>query len=428
MRDIAVLDAASQILNPASHRADHRHRRPANGGIFVGMPFEDRYAKACLMDRRPTRCFDGTITLTRNEVYLSTDLVEPELRTEVWRAITRPFFETTPSPDDPQAPLAGSLRSTVVGSLLIGPTTFTAQQYRRDRGVILQGGLDQYLLQLFITGRLQGDCDGRPITVAPGDICVFDLARPLSSQVSAGSTSSIMLPRCLMDRAADAVSLHGRVLKAKEPVTRLLAEFILSLSGVAEAFPAADIQAMEEAAIRLLTTGLATKRNGEPIDDHFEDPALEPVLRRRLLDFIDANLADRQLGPALLMERFRVSRAHLYRMFAPDGGVARVVRERRLDAAYRLLTDHRASSRPLTETAYRLGFAGSSQFTRAFRSRFGLSPRDARQDRSLISDTDSGLLGLQDRFRRYAEQLGAPHQPTDASPSPPPGTGERKIG
>ena len=338
-----------------------------------------------------------------DEVLLSTDFVEPSLRDEVWREITKPYFETTQRAEDGDIALEGSVLSRSVGTLLTGPTTFNRQHYNRDRRIVLQSGLDHYLLQLFVSGSLEGDCDGRAISVEPGDICAFDLARTFTSSVHAGSTISVMLPRERVDKAAGGRSLHGVVLKAGSPVTRLLTDFIVSLSAVSADLERADALALEGAAIDLLASGLARQLP----DGALGDQALAHVLRRRVLDFIDANLSDPELGPALLMRRFRVSRAHLYRMFAGDGGVARVVRERRLDAAFRELVRPDASSRSISEIAYRLGFSGSTQFLRAFRARFGMTPSEARHEGAQPVLADRRLAQVQARFVEYVQQLSA---------------------
>lgn len=327
---------------------------------------------------------------------LSTDFVESDLRAEFWREVTRPFFETTPHPDDCNASLEGSLKSRAIGSLLIGPTSFNQQQYRRDRRIVLQGSLDQYLVQLFIAGELEGDCNGRPISVVPGDICAFDLARTFSSRVRTGTTISVILPRERVDKAAGGRSLHGVVLKKGSPVTRLLTDFIVSLSNASADMEHVDALAIEEAVIDLLACGLAR----HAIDGAKDDPALAQVLRRRALDFIDTNLTEPKLGPTLLMHRFRVSRAHLYRVFAADGGIAKIVKERRLDVACRELMHLDGPPRSITEIALGLGFSSGSQFLRAFRARFDMTPSDLRQHK--VELTDPRLAHVQAHFTRFA--------------------------
>ncbi|MGH8157708.1 MAG: helix-turn-helix domain-containing protein [Rhodanobacter sp.] len=335
-------------------------------------------------------------------LFVSTELFEPSLRDEAWREITRPFFDVTPGTGVDEITLEGSLKSQPIGTLLIGPTTYNFQQYNRNRRIILQSGLDHYLLQLFLAGTLKGDCDGRAISARPGDIGVFDLARPFMSGVSPGSTISVMLPRERVDKASGGRSLHGLVLKAGDTFTRLLANFITSLSSMASEMSDAEVLAIEEPAINLLAAGIARRE----VDWMPEESALAQILRQRILEFIDANLSMRELGPDFLLHYFRVSRAHLYRMFAVDGGVATVVRDRRLDAAYRDLVRASGPVRSITEIALDLGFSSSGQFSRAFRERFSVTPSEARQERSLLPLVDLRISGLQTHFAMHSQKPG----------------------
>ncbi|MGO4671861.1 helix-turn-helix domain-containing protein [Bosea sp. 2YAB26] len=345
----------------------------------------------------------ATAPVAAEELVLSTDMVEPDLRSDLWREISRPFFETTAHPDDRGAVLEGSIRSRALGALLIGPTSFNQQQYSRDRRTILQGGLDQYFVQLFVAGTLEADCEGEAISVGPGDICVFDLARTFRSRVRTGSTLSLVLPRERVDRVAGGRNLHGLVLRTGDPITRLLSDFIVSLSHVSPVMSDDDLRAIEESAIFLIASGLARHAPGIAL----QDPVLGNVLRQRILAFIEANLSDPGLNPAVLTSRFRVSRAHLYRMFAGDGGVATIIREKRLDASFRELASPAAPSRSITQIAHEQGFSNSAQFHRAFRARFGMAPGEARDAAAARPFADQRLQHVQVHFDQYAQQLGA---------------------
>ena len=59
--------------------------------------------------------------------------------------------------------------------------------------------------------------------------------------------------------------------------------------------------------------------------------------------------------------------------------------KRRLDQALRLMLADSKDERSLTDIARRCGFGGTSQFSRAFRARFGLPPR---QYRALVHQQD----------------------------------------
>ena len=50
--------------------------------------------------------------------------------------------------------------------------------------------------------------------------------------------------------------------------------------------------------------------------------------------------------------------------------------------AARLLADPGRAGRRVTDIAYAVGFKDASHFTRAFKSRYGVSPREYRRDHS----------------------------------------------
>lgn len=101
------------------------------------------------------------------DLFLSTDLIEPELRSDYWRAIMRPLFDAEPGGDD-DGGLVGSLRWRLCATLLIGHTWFNSQFYRRDRQVVRRSRLDDfYLVEAVDTGQWEA---GRAIGMRRGKI------------------------------------------------------------------------------------------------------------------------------------------------------------------------------------------------------------------------------------------------------------------
>jgi AraC-like DNA-binding protein len=332
--------------------------------------------------------------MSLHRIHLATDLIEPCQRVEAWREITRPFFEVRPIEEGQL--LEGALTSTTYGPLLVGPTRFNAQAYHRNQAIVAASGLDQYMVQLFLDGSLKGDCDGEFLSVRPGDICVFDLSRVFTTQARPGSTVTLIVPRGPIDKIARGVSLHGAVLRAAEPVTRILSDMILTMRD-SEGLATVDaIEVLVDGFIHLLANALVrlTRRR------HFLDSAHPSMLRRRAQTLIEDRLADPDLGPEALAQSLNVSRAHLYRTFAADGGVARVIADRRLDAALQALTRPGPVRRSITEIAYAYGFSSSGQFLRSFKTRFNMTPSEARS----LAVAYTGDTPLQAIFAQVAQQ------------------------
>jgi len=106
-----------------------------------------------------------------------------------------------------------------------------------------------------------------------------------------------------------------------------------------------------------------------------------------LSQFIEANLGARDLGVEKLARTFGLSRASLYRLFEPVGGVASYIRTRRLNRAYQELTATGLENRRIGPIAYGAGFRSIPAFNRAFRTSFGQPPRDVRKSKVTMPAT-----------------------------------------
>lgn len=330
-------------------------------------------------------------------VFVSTDLIEDRLRSDFWREVTRPFYETTPLVGSEIMRLEGTIRSRQVAGLELGTVTFNGQLYSRDRRIITWSGLDQYLVAL-VGSDMSGDFAGMSVRARSGDICVLDLAQTLKSEVAPGGMFSILIPRQALAKATGHRNLHGMVLKAGQPMTMLLTAYLRGLRDLEGQPSDEEAIAVQEA----LVTMLAAALRGEKPEDSGDLRPLGAALRQRVLDFIDRNIENPDLGPELILRRFHVSRAHLYRAFAEDGGIASVIRDRRLDAVFLMLTQTGVAARSISEIAFAHGFSNAAHFFRRFRTRFGLTPGEVRRERLSFQPG----RGLHAHFRAFEVRHG----------------------
>ena len=93
--------------------------------------------------------------------------------------------------------------------------------------------------------------------------------------------------------------------------------------------------------------------------------------------FIERNLSHIELSPEMVCRKFAMSRSALYRLFDPLGGVSNYIRDRRLDRANLHLGSIGTGRGAVARLSLLCGFASDTAFTRAFRQRFGVNPRDA---------------------------------------------------
>ncbi len=207
----------------------------------------------------------------------------------------------------------------------------------------------------------------RTSAASGGDILCIDLAQAWEP-VGEGRVLALLVPRSLVRLAPTVIeAAHRARLDADTGLGRVLAGQIALLAKAAQGLSAQEGAALTETVSALVTT-LFTKAAPQG------DAAMTDLPLAAIQAFIGQNLARPDLSQALICREFGLSRSALYRLFAPLGGVAGVIRERRLDCAKRYLSmmgDKRVSVARIAAAA---GFPSDAAFTRAFRQRFGIAP------------------------------------------------------
>lgn len=170
----------------------------------------------------------------------------------------------------------------------------------------------------------------------------------------------------------DALSL----LVATDRVTLHLA---LALAAMTRQPEAADPLIAEQlgAALSLCVARLLAQHPGHAVPAR--SVAISPQRLRRVLDYIEASLSERNLSLAEIASVAHLSPFHFSRAFKSATGTAphRFVVERRVDRAKALLTDPDFS---LAEIAAAVGFANQAHFSTMFRRLTGMSPRQYRRN------------------------------------------------
>jgi acetamidase/formamidase/AraC-like DNA-binding protein len=108
--------------------------------------------------------------------------------------------------------------------------------------------------------------------------------------------------------------------------------------------------------------------------------ATQAAILHRICQTIERRLDDPELAPARVAQAEGISERYLQKLFEGVGdNFTHYVRERRLQRAWADLSNPAEAHRSISEIAYRYGFGDSAHFSRTFRHRFGLPPREFRQ-------------------------------------------------
>jgi AraC-like DNA-binding protein len=300
-------------------------------------------------------------------LHFDTDPLPLKERFDVWRRGVAAFHVSRSG--DTTAPFHAKVDAWILDGMAITSGRQSATCFVRSHDMARADAHDGYLFVFLRDGSWSGDADGMSLVAGPGELIVLDLARPMTAETTDVDSVTMVVSRNAIEAAMpEAPAVHGYVLEGA--AARLLAEHLLSLVHHLPAIDEKAAPAVIQATVSLIVASLASiGAQGEPRS--------AASVRHRARVHINRNLTSRDLSAETISKELAVGRSALYRAFAPFGGVRAYLRKRRLEVTHALLVDPK-EPRTITEIAYAFHFVSMSHFSRAFRSRFGYSPRQAR--------------------------------------------------
>ena len=236
-----------------------------------------------------------------------------------------------------------------------------------------------YRLGLQVSGHCVVEQDGRQAHLSPGDLALYDAARPYRITFSDDFRMTVaMFPRTLVRLPQQRVaSVTAVPVAAHAGIALLTAQLLRGLGEELGGTGAAVAGQLGDALVDLATAAL-----GQHLG-----PSEEPVgsgnhreLLAKVNAYIDTHLGDPDLGIQRIARAHFVSVRLLQKLFEAEGSpVSTVIRTRRLERCRRDLADPSLAHLPISLVAQRWGIGDAAYFSRLFRSTYGLSPREFRK-------------------------------------------------
>ncbi|MBB5701208.1 AraC-like DNA-binding protein [Ochrobactrum daejeonense] len=300
----------------------------------------------------------------------NTNLPEKD-RTEYWREAVSPLYEALELPFEHRKHIDGTIHSFPLGDRIIAGATFGNHRCVRTVEHIKRSSFDLYCIQLFVGGVCSGLFQGREIGLSIGDIHVASAMAEVDAICSgSAATISLMLEKEELEYICGKSLLSGTVIRGSTALGRLIGELFRSSYREAGELSFKEGVDCGDTLINLIAS--AVKHDHDNIRSAPSDQ-----LRNQVLDFINRNIHDPKLGVDHILERFAMSRSHLYRLLEADGGAAGLIRRKRLQLAHGELVRHRADQNlRIKEIAVKYGFSNAGQFARSFQQQFSIPPSD----------------------------------------------------
>ncbi len=308
---------------------------------------------------------------------ISTDIVQEHNRFEFWRdLVCDKIIHLDIERVFPDKPFFGSIKTGLLGNLQLAAVHSIAQKARRSGHQIAEANEDKALFCFQLTGKAFLLHDGRAEEVLPGDWAYCDTTRPFQwSFPDRHIQLALKLSRhSLLKYAALPAVMPVRAFSGKQGLGGVVFDMVTSIWNQADHIHNHQIEVLERIVAELLATVL-----------HEQLAAPAKGARSRMVRLVEAKakirqqLDDPNLSVASIAHQLKVSVRYLHFLFNTEGTtVGRYIRERRLEKCKHDLGNPLLKDRSITEILYSRGFNDSSHFSKLFKKRYGLSPRQCR--------------------------------------------------
>jgi len=295
----------------------------------------------------------------------TTDGLPERDRFEAWRSL----FSAHTLDADPVG-FTGSIETTLIGPMGLRVMNAAAQGPARSRSQIRRDGQDGFILHL--SRHAYSVETERGVTEVPaGAVSFNDLSQAYRrSRVPERGSLILALPRsAVASLLPGEEALHGLILD--RGAGRLLADHIRSLAATSQAITTRDAAPIAQATLQMVAAFARPSLDAAACAAKPIEAARLRMAKQFLHGHLSAPLRIDAMAKALGM-----SRSQLYRLFEPEGGIARCLMRQRL-AAVRTALDDPLERRSIAEIGEAYGF-GDGLLNRAFRQAYGMTPRDYR--------------------------------------------------
>lgn len=309
---------------------------------------------------------------------LSTVDVAPRQRLAYWTdMVCDTYVQLECEPNAGADQIEGRIVAAELAALQLSEVTSTAQIVRRTPAKIARASEDYFLVSIQTAGHGRVAQDGREALLGPGDFALYDSTRPYTlSFDDAFQQYVLMLPgRTLRTALRDTERLTASVVSGGRGAGHLMINMIRTLADDIDTLAPESAVAVADSVTQILIAGLSAlpAARRQPVSQ------LGAYHRERIKACVQAHLRDPGLTVTAIAAELRLSPSTLHRIWAGEAcSLTDWIWAQRLDATRRDLCDPGLAARSVSEIAYSWGFNDAAHFSRAFRARFGCSPRELR--------------------------------------------------
>lgn len=285
----------------------------------------------------------------------------------------------------------GSVRMRNLGAVQLVVLRYSSLLAHRPTQLIRR--TDPGLCQLMVPlhGSLTLSHAGQDMLLRPGDLVLKDSSQPFQLRaLPDGATAdgapagrelpghlTAQFPRSLLSaRDTDLDQLTAVRIPTDRGMGALLSNLLVRLGTGPECYRPAEATHLGTAVVDLFGAVLASSLHAESAQPR---EAMRRALVLRIHGFIHRHLPDPRLSPATIASAHHISLRHLHRLFQEDDTtVSAWIRHQRLEHCRHDLADPQLSAHRIHAIAAQWGYPQPADFSRAFRTAYGITPREFR--------------------------------------------------
>lgn len=305
-------------------------------------------------------------------------------RAAAWRDAVCDTFVRLECTPERHAPMHGRIEAGTLGNLHVARVQSSPQFVERTRERAAQADEAFVLLSVQLRGRTIVRQGSSEAVLTPGSIAFYDTTRPYTLTLPGDFDQVVLhLPRQTLEaKAGRGLDHMAERLPASNPFAQAVMALAPQLLRIINLSQSALAERTAAAAVELISLALESLAESAPKGEESASlprgPAADALVWRTR-DLIGRQLDDTELSPTRLASQGHVSLRRLQEVFKSHGTTpSDCIWEMRLEFARGLLASPQQAQESVSTIAYRAGFSELAHFSRRFRQRYGVSPRDYR--------------------------------------------------
>jgi len=323
-------------------------------------------------------------SLTQVRERLTTSSVEQPRRLEYWIDTVCSLYCGLDCAPPEEEPIFGSIDINRAGSLALTHLRSNGRHVQRTQSRVRADGNDHCLVLVLREGRAVVRQDGRTAILRPGDFVFNDCTRSYELHFDPPHHDLHVLRverSALQAHIGNLEDLTSVAVPRQAIAGQLLLPMLDTLHAGIHRMPADSAAKMGDACLSIVGAGL----RGLP-EAHVQPASgLQAYHRARIRAYLQQHLRSPELCIDTIAQAVQLSPGHVRKLFRDEPvRLSRLIWQMRLDACRKDLTDPRLAARSMTEISFSWGFNDAAHFSRAFRDRYGLPPREWRQQQLAV--------------------------------------------